>query len=161
MSQKNISGRLAQWSLKLQAFDYNVVHRKGTQNAVPNELSRIDIAELFTTQLSFDVGLRSLDKTITEKQEQFTALCVSGKVVFKRTKICSCDLREKSYKPGMVNEVKLLIRSCATCLCAKCTTKMKHPIMSKQVISEKPFQRLYIFEQQTGIHLTLGRENNK
>ena len=38
MSQKDLSGRLARWSLKLQAFDFSIEHRKGSANVVPDVL---------------------------------------------------------------------------------------------------------------------------
>jgi len=50
MQQKELSGRLARWSLKLQAFNFNIEHRKGTQNIVPDALSKVfpihEIAEV-------------------------------------------------------------------------------------------------------------------
>ena len=35
MNQKDLSGRLARWSLKLQGFVFTIEHRKGTQNVCP------------------------------------------------------------------------------------------------------------------------------
>ena len=39
MSRPNTSGRLAWWSLRLQDFDFSVVHRPGECNKVPDVLS--------------------------------------------------------------------------------------------------------------------------
>lgn len=34
------TGRLARWSIKLQQYDYEIIHRKGKENVVPDALSR-------------------------------------------------------------------------------------------------------------------------
>lgn len=40
MDLKDLTGRLARWSLQLQAFNFNIEHRKGTENLVADVLSR-------------------------------------------------------------------------------------------------------------------------
>ncbi|KAH8421132.1 hypothetical protein KR222_010583, partial [Zaprionus bogoriensis] len=40
MRQKDLSGRLARWAIKLQGFSFNISHRSGAQNIVADFLSR-------------------------------------------------------------------------------------------------------------------------
>uniref|UniRef100_A0A671MRQ1 Reverse transcriptase RNase H-like domain-containing protein n=1 Tax=Sinocyclocheilus anshuiensis TaxID=1608454 RepID=A0A671MRQ1_9TELE len=40
MSRPNPTGRLARWSLRLQDFDFEIIHKPGVSNSVPDSLSR-------------------------------------------------------------------------------------------------------------------------
>lgn len=46
MSQTDLSTRLARWALKLQCYRFKIEHRKGTQNIVPDTLSRVNTDDL-------------------------------------------------------------------------------------------------------------------
>lgn len=41
MDQRDLTGRLARWSLKLQSFNLSIEYRKGSLNSVPDALSRM------------------------------------------------------------------------------------------------------------------------
>lgn len=46
MKLKGPTGRLYRWALKLQAWDFEIIHRKGASHLVPDALSRIDHDEV-------------------------------------------------------------------------------------------------------------------
>lgn len=83
MSQKDLSGRLARWSLVLQGYDFQIEHRKGTQNIVPDTLSRYQMESL-TVDVEQMIDLdsekfntedyKSIIQVIQEKAEQLPDL---------------------------------------------------------------------------------------
>lgn len=102
MNTKDLSGRLARWSLKLQPFSFNILHRKGNLNIVADSLSRNPGNEfLFLDAISADdiipfsvdfqnESFRSeeyldLIAYIKENQEQLPDLVISDNLVYKRT----------------------------------------------------------------------------
>lgn len=47
MNQKDLSGRLGRWSLKLQSFNFDIQHRKGTANVVDEITAMADDISLY------------------------------------------------------------------------------------------------------------------
>lgn len=94
MGQKDLTGRLARWSLKLQGFNFNIIHRKGSANVVADTLSRMDVAELDPVVCipvdlcapefqSDDYG--KLKATISNNQNLTPDVMIRGDAVYKRT----------------------------------------------------------------------------
>lgn len=51
LKQNDLKGRLARWILKLQQYDFEIKHIKGSQNIVPDTLSRMPIPEIALIQM--------------------------------------------------------------------------------------------------------------
>lgn len=99
MGQKDLGGRLCRWSLKLQAFDFEIEHRKGTANIVPDALSRMHVEEV---EVALVVDLESVEfdseeykklRTDVEKNcKQLPDVEIRGRHVYRRTLPRSGDL---------------------------------------------------------------------
>jgi transposase InsO family protein len=50
------NGRLCRWALQLQSYDFEIIHRKGTSNLVPDALSRIEVGEVEAVTNGKDQG---------------------------------------------------------------------------------------------------------
>lgn len=93
MTQKELDGRLARWSLKLQAYNFEIEHRKGIQNALPDALSRDFIDALNIPEIQVDLNSQyfkseeylDLIKSCEDKKEQLPDINVSEGFVYKRT----------------------------------------------------------------------------
>lgn len=94
MSQKDLCGRLARWSLQLQRYNFSIEHRKGSLNIVPDTLSRFDVDELGVGTFDGEVDLNAhnfddddyvtLRNTILNNRDALPDLRVEGKHVLKR-----------------------------------------------------------------------------
>lgn len=196
MTLKDLSGRLARWSLLLQAYDFNIEHRKGSENVVADMLSRsptddnVSIDELNDGQiLDFETTefeceeYMELIKNIDENSSSLPDLKVIDGKIYKKTlpeptleeeynwklwipSNLTSTIIEKAhldhtaahggirktlervkrffYWPKMSIHVKEYVKSCLTCKEIKSVNCRQMPEIGEEVVTERPFQKLYI-----------------
>lgn len=111
MSQRDLSGRLARWSLKLQAFDFNIEFRKGSENTLADALSRVFAEEIIDTTNYDNIGPLHIDmKSAAFLEDDY----VKGIQALKDSSGAQTNIREedgilyiniKSAKHSVINDL--------------------------------------------------------
>lgn len=97
---KNPTGKLCRWALRLQAFDFDIIHRKGKSHVVPDALSRLvrdlrledsanagealahlDLVSVVSSPA--DKWYNKMVKLVKEDPLRFPFWCVDGHQLFK------------------------------------------------------------------------------
>lgn len=93
MSQRDLNGRLARWSLRLQKYEFSIKHRKGHLNVVPDTLSReddisaINMPAVDLTHAQFQSEeYKELVKILSENADKMPDINIVDGIVYKRMK---------------------------------------------------------------------------
>lgn len=81
---KDPAGRLGRWALKLQAYDIEIIHRKGTLMVVADALSRaVDEIELEKLAESTEVEYLKMKKRIEANPDKYAQFRLENGLVYK------------------------------------------------------------------------------
>lgn len=83
---KNPSGRLARWSMRLSQFDFDIEHRKGKLNIIPDALSRIKIDAIGPAQHTNDAWYNNLFKNCNSNPRRYPNYLVKDDKLFRYSK---------------------------------------------------------------------------
>lgn len=81
---KDPQGRLARWAVRLQQFDFSIIHRKGKEHLVPDYLSRdVPSIALVETEVVSDKWYLDMVRRISENPLNYPKWRVEGQKIFK------------------------------------------------------------------------------
>lgn len=195
MRQRDLSGRLARWALKLQGYTFTIQHRKGTENVVADTLSRISEGEVnamdengpivdLSSEHFNSEDYSKLKNNVCQNQSRFPDLKIIDKFLYKRTQFSKASddqdacwklwvpkdiipdvlyrahnppssahcgmskmiekLKRHLFWPKMVSNIREYVSNCETCRCTKSPNIVLRPPMGRPMMSERPFQKLFL-----------------
>ena len=136
MNVKDPGSRLMRWRIQLAEYDYEIVHKRGTQNTNADASSRIGSVTKFTGQLG--IPDESEKKKILY---EFHDSPVGGHRGMNET--CRA-VRAQYHWPNMKQEIQTYVIKCRSCQVNKVLTPRRKVPMEITTTAEHPFEKCFM-----------------
>lgn len=93
---KDPTGRLARWAVRLQQYDFEIIHRRGKDHVVPDCLSRSVPVVDSVDEVASDKWYARMKKSVEKNSEKFSDWRIQGDKLFKYTRVSFPPLAEDS-----------------------------------------------------------------
>lgn len=90
---KDPQGRLARWALRLQAYDYKIIHRPGSQMILPDALSRaVCLIDLEEIQKCPDADYQELLQKVKAEPTIWPQYCIRNEILYRNCNYINHEL---------------------------------------------------------------------
>jgi transposase InsO family protein len=96
------NSRLARWALKIQGYNFKILHRRGVNNVVPDALSRIDWTET-------DKKLSAITAKETPSNEH---VCIQFNVEDAGPYVCSVETSQQNLQLPSQDDIRDALKTC-------------------------------------------------
>ena len=80
------TGRLARWGVRLSPFNFKIIHRKGSEQVVPDALSRAPITAAITASETKDTWFKQRFNSVRDNPQSHTNMCIIDGKLYRHSK---------------------------------------------------------------------------